>query len=231
MLIHGATGTWQWFDHLLPSLTAELDVFALTLPGHPGGPELQGPGTIDAFVDGAQSAMDAAGLETAHIVGHSLGGWVAFELARRGRARSVVGINPAGGWWDRKSADRITRMFLKGHYAARLFGPVALEAQRWAIVRRIGFRDFVGDPAAMSPEQARRIVQWTGAWDVQIIRDLVRDRVATFPDPGVPSTLGWGGSERMFPAETYGKVWRAAAPHAEWHVIPGAGHDADIDNP
>lgn len=97
MLIHGATGTWQWWSHLLPALTEELDVFAPTLPGHPGGPELGRPARLDSVVDGAESAMDAAGLETAHIVGHSLGGWVAFELARRGRARSVVGINPAGG--------------------------------------------------------------------------------------------------------------------------------------
>ena len=34
----------------------------------------------------------------AHIVGNSLGGWVAFELERRGRARTVTGIAPAGGW-------------------------------------------------------------------------------------------------------------------------------------
>ena len=231
MLIHGATGTWQWFGHLLPALTAEFDVFAPTLPGHLGGPEPAHPATIDTFVDGAESSMDAAGIETAHIVGHSLGGWVAFELARRGRARSVLGINPAGGWWDDKSANRIARMFQKGNYAARFLGRPALAAQRWAVVRRIGFRDFVGDPAAMSAEQARRIIQWTGAFDMQIIRDIVAHPVRPFPDPGVPSTLAWGGSERMFPAETYGKVWRNAAPHARWHVIPGAGHDADIDCP
>ncbi len=176
--------------------------------------------------------MDAAGLETAHIVGHSLGGWVAFELARRGRARSVVGINPAGGWWDDKSANRVTRMFLMGYYPARLFGRLSLAAQRSSVVRRIGFRDFVANPAAMSPEQARQITKGVVAFDMQVIRDLVaHDRLQAFPDPGVPSLLAWGDRERMFPAETYGKVWREAAPHAAWRTIPGAGHDADIDDP
>ena len=42
--------------------------------------------------------MDALGWETAHIVGNSLGGWVSFELERRGRARTLTAIAPAGGW-------------------------------------------------------------------------------------------------------------------------------------
>ena len=42
--------------------------------------------------------MDAAGFETAHLVGNSLGGWIVLELAARGRARSVSALAPAGGW-------------------------------------------------------------------------------------------------------------------------------------
>ena len=42
--------------------------------------------------------MDEAGFETAHIVGNSLGGYLALQLAARGRAESVVALAPAGGW-------------------------------------------------------------------------------------------------------------------------------------
>ena len=42
--------------------------------------------------------MDEAGLASAHIVGNSLGGYVALQLAARGRAESVVALAPAGGW-------------------------------------------------------------------------------------------------------------------------------------
>ncbi len=42
--------------------------------------------------------MDDAGMPTAHIVGNSLGGRLALQLAPRGRARSVVAFAPAGGW-------------------------------------------------------------------------------------------------------------------------------------
>ena len=42
--------------------------------------------------------MDEAGFDTAHVVGSSLGGFVALQLAARGRARTVVAFAPAGGW-------------------------------------------------------------------------------------------------------------------------------------
>jgi pimeloyl-ACP methyl ester carboxylesterase len=50
------------------------------------------------LADDVERRLDALGWGTAHIVGNSLGGWVAFELERRGRARTLTGIAPAGGW-------------------------------------------------------------------------------------------------------------------------------------
>jgi pimeloyl-ACP methyl ester carboxylesterase len=47
--------------------------------------------------DAVANAMDEAGFETAHLVGISLGGFVALQLAARGRADSVVALAPAGG--------------------------------------------------------------------------------------------------------------------------------------
>ena len=50
------------------------------------------------LADAVERAMDEAGFETAHLVGNSLGGYVALQLAARGRARAVVALAPAGGW-------------------------------------------------------------------------------------------------------------------------------------
>lgn len=78
--------------------TGRYEVFAPTMAGHNGGPK--GPFFLDSgsLADDVERRMDALGWGTAHIVGNSLGGWVAFELERRGRARTLTGIAPAGGW-------------------------------------------------------------------------------------------------------------------------------------
>jgi pimeloyl-ACP methyl ester carboxylesterase len=78
--------------------TGRYEVFAPTMSGHNGG--AKGPFFLDSgsLADDVERRLDALGWDTAHIVGNSLGGWVAFELERRGRARTLTGIAPAGGW-------------------------------------------------------------------------------------------------------------------------------------
>ncbi|MGH3026864.1 MAG: alpha/beta fold hydrolase, partial [Gaiellaceae bacterium] len=90
--------TWRTWELVLPMLEREHEVLALTLPGHAGGPEVNGPVSTDELVDGVERAMDEAGIELAHLVGNSLGGYLALQLAARGRASGVVAFSPAGGW-------------------------------------------------------------------------------------------------------------------------------------
>ena len=98
VLLHGGAGTWRLWEPVIPLLEPHHDVLALTLAGHWGGAPLPvgGPAGIEALVERAESDMEAEGVHAAHIAGGSLGGWVALELARRGRAKSVVAIAPAG---------------------------------------------------------------------------------------------------------------------------------------
>ena len=96
--VHGFTDTWRTWELVLPALEREHDVLAPTLPGHAGGPAIEGEITDDTLADGVERAMDEAGIATAHIVGNSLGGYIALQLAARGRAESVVALAPAGGW-------------------------------------------------------------------------------------------------------------------------------------
>ena len=96
--LHGFTGSWRTWELVLGALERHHDVLAPTLPGHAGGPPLEGEVSDDLMADAIARAMDDAGFQTAHIVGNSLGGHVALQLAARGRARSVVAFAPAGGW-------------------------------------------------------------------------------------------------------------------------------------
>jgi pimeloyl-ACP methyl ester carboxylesterase len=97
VLLHGFTDTWRTWELVLDDLQRGHEVLAPTLLGHAGGPPLTGELTDASIADAVERAMDEAGLREAHIVGNSLGGYVAFQLAMRGRALSVVALAPARG--------------------------------------------------------------------------------------------------------------------------------------
>ena len=65
-------------------------MLAPTLPGHAGGPPLADEPGVRELLDAIERALDEAGFATAHVVGNSLGGYLALQLAARGRAESVV---------------------------------------------------------------------------------------------------------------------------------------------
>src|SRR4051795_11775584 len=98
--LHGFTDTWRTWELVLPALERHHDVLAPTLAGHAGGPAIEGKVSDTVLADAVERAMDAAGFEIAHLVGNSLGGHVALQLASRGRAQTVVAFAPAGGWAD-----------------------------------------------------------------------------------------------------------------------------------
>jgi pimeloyl-ACP methyl ester carboxylesterase len=93
--LHGFMDTWRTWELVLPVLERSHDVLAPTLPGHAGGPPLGGTAGVALAADAVERAMADAGFRTAHIVGNSLGGYLALQLAERGRADSVVALAPA----------------------------------------------------------------------------------------------------------------------------------------
>ena len=111
--VHGFTDTWRSWELVLPELEKHHDVLAPTLAGHTGGPTIEGELNDALVADAVERAMDEAGFETAHIVGNSLGGVVALQLAERGRARTVVALAPAGGWADGDPAFQETLTYFK----------------------------------------------------------------------------------------------------------------------
>lgn len=92
IFLHGVTDSWRSFEHLLPHLPASLHAFAITQRGHGGSSKPDGGYAYGDFAADVAAFMDAKGLPTAVIVGHSMGGQVAQRLAmeRPERVRSLV---------------------------------------------------------------------------------------------------------------------------------------------
>lgn len=98
LLLHGFAGdslTWQF---TLTPLAAGRRVVAVDLPGHGGSTKEVGDGRVGAFAPWLSRVLDALDLPRVHVVGHSMGGFVALELARAApeRVASLSLIAPAG---------------------------------------------------------------------------------------------------------------------------------------
>jgi pimeloyl-ACP methyl ester carboxylesterase len=99
VLLHGIAMSGKAWQDVVPLLSNYHEVFTPTALGHRGGPPVQRrPATITDVVDAAEHYLDERGLERPHLAGNSLGGLVAIELARRGRAASVCAFSPIGFW-------------------------------------------------------------------------------------------------------------------------------------
>ena len=99
MLLHPFLVTGNVWQDVVPLLSNHHEVFTPTLLGHRGGPPvMRRPATIWDVVDAVDGYLDEHGLQRPHLVGNSAGGFVALELARRGRAATVCAFSPAGFW-------------------------------------------------------------------------------------------------------------------------------------
>jgi pimeloyl-ACP methyl ester carboxylesterase len=96
LLIHGIGSTREDFTAVRPLLEEHFEVLAPDLPGHGSSSRHPGRATVSGLADALEADLDALEVGRVHILGNSLGGRLALELAARGRALSVVAISPSG---------------------------------------------------------------------------------------------------------------------------------------
>jgi pimeloyl-ACP methyl ester carboxylesterase len=228
--------TWRTWELVLPTLERHHDVLAPTLPGHAGGPPLPPSLTGGSLPDAVEDAMDEAGFETAHLVGNSLGGYVALRLAARGRADSVVALAPAGGW---AKGDESSKALLA--FQAELQQQVkaaAPHAQRLLATRegrrratRLLTTNFEHIPAELLAHQMLGIARADGA--LAMIEHGLREGWALDAARiACPVRVVWGTADALLPwpsaAARYRTDW---LPHADWVELEGIGHAPQLDIP
>lgn len=236
VLIHGAETSWQVWRPVLDLLTPHHEVFAPTLPGHRGGPPLPGPVGLDLFVDSVEQYLDEAGLDTAHVAGNSLGGIIALELVRRGRARSAVNFcGPAGGTRASFTAFHERTMAL-----ARLNRIPGLNAMMVAVgARSAWFRRKMLTGGVVNGDRMTRtqfeILMADGAFaDVgQHLVPWLLDghELQPFDVGPVPTVVAWGDQDGAVPLEEFGRPTHELARGSRLVVLPGTAHMPVYDDP
>jgi pimeloyl-ACP methyl ester carboxylesterase len=82
VLLHGAMGTIEsCFAGLLPALAERFEVVAVELQGHGRTVDVDRPLTYEGMAGDIAALLGVLGIERAHLVGYSMGGAVAFQLA------------------------------------------------------------------------------------------------------------------------------------------------------
>jgi pimeloyl-ACP methyl ester carboxylesterase len=238
VLLHGFTGTWRVWLPVVPSLATRFDVLMPTLGGHCGSdpfPDGVEP-TVAALADIAEAELDNAGIETAHVAGNSLGGWIALELAKRGRARSVVALSPAGGWWDDEEREekRLTGFFNRTRRATSLAMPRARGLVTRPRLRKLMFRDVAERGDRIPPGDAEHMMQGVVECSIfsEFMEVVMRDGPAVDLDRiSCPVRIAWCEKDRILPMDRYAERYRAAIPGSELVVLEGCGHVPMYDDP
>lgn len=237
VLLHGFTDTWRAWTPVLPALEAHHAVFAPALPGHHGG-ELFPPGekmTIVGSLDMLERQLDARGIETAHLVGSSLGGWASLELAARGRARSVVAVCPAGGWYHGSREERaVLRFFRTNDRLLRLGAPMLTRIAASPRLRRIALRELIADPSGVSAAAA--LAMFSGAAGCSVTKDALElagteGAFGELAPIDCPVRILYGTKDRIvrWPSH-YGRL-RRILPNVEYVALPDMGHLPMWDDP
>jgi len=233
VVVHGFMDTARTWELALPALEREHEVLTPTLVGHLGGPPVAGDLNADVLADGVERAMDEAGLETAHVAGNSLGGYLALKLAERGRARSVVALAPAGGWLDegwRATLELQARMHEQTKAAApRADAILATPEGRRRATAYITVRyDHI--PVELLKHQLLGVAACSAVHP--LIASARRNGWPLDPERVTcPLRIVWGAEDRLLPWPTAAERHRAAFPHADWVVLDGVGHCPQLDVP
>ena len=228
LLLHGLGMSWRAWRPVLGPLAAQHEVLAPTLPGHRGGPRAPRPVRVSWLADYLELLLDEQGIGTVHVAGNSLGGWLALELAHRGRARSVTAVSPAGA--RRHLGDQLRLALLLGSAdLAKLnpaLGPSAAAVLRSPRGRRAALRVLLEHGDRLSPLEAGATLRDSRACHVVpgLLRTGWRDGLAELPPSDVPVRVLWGDRDRVLPFVRHGRPLRPLLPTAEHVRLHGAGH-------
>ncbi|HEU4979473.1 MAG TPA: alpha/beta hydrolase [Solirubrobacteraceae bacterium] len=237
VLVHGYTGSWRNWVPVLPALEACHDVLAVGLAGHHCAAPLRegAEPSVHELADAIERDMDAAGFETAHVAGNSLGGYLALELGARGRARSVVALSPSGGYEPGSAAERkIFAWFVRQHRIGRKAMPHLERVMARPGLRRLALRDVMRHGERVPPAEA--VAMSVGALECAIrepfmewaLREAANVELGSI---ACPVLIAWAERDRILPMKTCSARLREAAPGAEWRVLPGVGHVPMYDDP
>ena len=204
VLLHGLGGNTTWWDENMPALGHHYPVYALDLPGFGRSQPLANRGGIHEQALHVRRWLDAMGLSQVHLLGHSMGGQVALEvaLAEPERVAKLILVAPAGTWpslgrWLRWNMGECPRPKVPLAFAMRI-ATGTLRTSPLTIAR--SFRAIVGHRAEPSLQQV-----------------------------AVPTLVLWGTADAVLPPELASRVAAAIGAQASIAYVTDGTHNLMTD--
>lgn len=232
VLLPGLGADWQVWEPVIPRLEVRTEVFALDLPGLGRPPRPASGSTIEALADDVAAELNRLALECPLIVGNSLGGWIALELARRQAAGAVVAVSPSGlmfgieRWyaaqslWATRRVAKLVRMTAPGLTRSAVFRTAFFaqtRARPWRVPVAVGAAEL--DVMADSPQ-----------FDDMLRTVVLQQSASGLDEIRCPVRIVWGARDRLLPAYQ-ARRFTARIPGSRLVVLPGAGHVPMTDDP
>ena len=217
LVLHGGGGP-QTVSGLAEALSTRAHVLVPTHPGFAGEPRPEWFDGIDDLALTYLDLLERLDLRDVMVIGSSVGGWIASELAVRDTTRlsSIVLVDAIG-------------IQVEGHPIADVFPLTPDELLALSFHNPAAFRI---DPTTLSPEQvavtaanfqALKVYdQGQGMGDPKLRRRLARVRI--------PALVVWGESDGVADPD-YGRAYAQSLPNARFELIPEAGHLPQIEQP
>jgi pimeloyl-ACP methyl ester carboxylesterase len=232
VLLHGVTNGERVWHPVLPLLSEHHDVIVPVALAHHGGRKVtKRPVDHLDVVDDAERTLDELGLEAPHLAGNSMGGWVALDLARRGRAKTVCALSPAGLWDSDEARTQVLRFLVRNvrdtRRARRVLPQLSRSKgfRRWALRKGVAYGDRVS--------RADFIALVDEALGGECVEDiaLLTAELEPLDPPPCPITIAWAEHDRVFPIDPYLRRAREVVPGAEFVVLDDVGHVPMLDDP
>jgi pimeloyl-ACP methyl ester carboxylesterase len=233
VLLPGLASPIAEFGTVLPALARRYDVLALDLPGQGGSAALPAPlrPDVGTLTDAVERELDRHGVRVSHVLGISLGGRIALELARRHRAASVVAIAPTGPVTPPERAYQAA-MLVAARLVTSALAPVAGSLLRLSVPRTavLGFLRIRGwrTPPDEAAELVREFATAEDFW--RLLRYAVLpEATLDYRMVDCPVVIAQGTHDVLATSQS---AWLAAlVPGARFRLLPVAGHSSVADVP
>jgi pimeloyl-ACP methyl ester carboxylesterase len=218
LVLHGGAG-----PRTMAGIAAALSEHAYVIcPTHPGFDGTPRPERFDSMADLAEAyldLLDELGLTGVMVIGNSVGGWIAAEMAlrdNRGRIGALVLLNAVGV--RGRGEDQV--------FDVRGVAPAEISKLSFANdAYRPDFSSFTDEQRAAMAANQKVLASYAGedfSFDPKLRRRLHRITI--------PVLVAWGEQDGIAPLG-YGRDYAAAFPNGRFVPVPGAGHFPHIEQP